>query len=104
MWLCGRGIVAEEMQKENVQLREQVAQLKKAERVWAKQRAVLLHNLAALYRTAKVEVSRRSGTDGGGGGDGDGGEGGGRCGGDGNRGGAAIEEHVEGRGEQRTHL
>lgn len=44
-----------EMEAELVKLRKQA-------RVWAKQRAILMHNLASVLNTAKAEISRKDAT------------------------------------------
>lgn len=41
------------------ELEEEVKGLSEEGRVWAKQRAVLVHNLGTLLKTARVEVGRK---------------------------------------------
>ena len=52
----------EELKQRNLELEKDLDSLRKQERIWKKQRAVLVHNLGALLKTARNEIARRDRT------------------------------------------
>lgn len=53
------GVCVEEANRKVEMLQKEVGELRTEKRVWAKQRAVLVHNLGAVLKTGRLEMRRK---------------------------------------------